>query len=155
MSWFSLRNNPIIAGALGLMVTGLGHVYLRRWLRAFGWLAVAVGVSLLLVPESTATTVVEGSATEVDPMNVLPTVLVTLASAGDAFFIARRNAVEPAAGAAPVADGDELSCPYCGGSVDPELEFCHWCTREFTVEEATSDEQAQAASTPPETDTKH
>lgn len=139
MAQFSLRGNPYLAGFLGLLVIGLGHVYLRRWLRALGWLAVGVAVSvamtILFPPDPAATPLVD--PTEIDPMALLPTIAVTSASAVDAYLLARRERASEAAGAAGAgtveAGADDATCPYCGGDVDPELEFCHWCTREFTV----------------------
>lgn len=127
----SLWNNPYVAGFLGILATGLGHVYLRRWLRAFGWLALAVGVSMLFVPESAAVAVLEGG--DVEPMEVLPAIAVTAVSAVDAYLLARRSRTTAASGAG-AGDAENQTCPYCGGDVEPDLGFCHWCTREFDVD---------------------
>lgn len=127
----SLWNNPYVAGFLGILATGLGHVYLRRWLRAFGWLALAVGVSILFVPDSAAVAVLEGG--DVEPIEVLPAVAVTAVSAIDAYLLARRSRTTAGSGAG-AGDAEKPTCPYCGGDVEPDLGFCHWCTREFDVD---------------------
>lgn len=141
MARSSLWNNPVVAGLLGVMVTGLGHVYLRRWLRAFAWLAVATAISVLFVPETAAAAMLEGG--DVDPVTLLPAVAVTVVSAADAYVLARRARSTDGADAdtdtdadAASVDAENATCPYCGEEVDPELGFCHWCTREFEVDAA-------------------
>lgn len=152
------RFRPFVAALLGLAVTGLGQLYLRRWLRAVGWFALAFGVSLAFVPEATAADLLAGDA--IDPLTLLPGALVGFASAIDAFVLARREvgtgadnavaeagAVDPTEGPAhtdaPPTTGDaeaaeavtdqKVDCPACGKPVDPELGFCHWCTTEFAT----------------------
>ncbi|MFB6221295.1 MAG: zinc ribbon domain-containing protein [Halolamina sp.] len=139
MAFVPDRARPFVAALLGLLVTGFGHIYLRRWLRAVAWFAVAFAVSLVFVPETTAAAILAGES--VDPVSLLPGALVGVVSALDAFIIARR---EVSTGAeAAVANGDAeretetnaatetVDCPACGQPVDPDLGFCHWCTTEF------------------------
>lgn len=136
MAQVSLRNNPLLAALLGTVVTGLGHLYLRRWLRAIGWLGITVVASVLFVPESTISAI--GSGTLTDPLSILPVVVISAASALDAYLIAKMtrmqaNEIQTAnAGEATGAD-EPPACPACGKPVDPDLEFCHWCTTEFDV----------------------
>lgn len=154
------RFRPYFAALLCLLVTGLGQLYLRRWLRAFGWFALAFGISLAFVPETAATDVLSGEP--VDPFALLPGALVGFASAIDAFILARREVaaepdsaraggtgpadateVAPMTGEAPPVAGDaepleatadqKIDCPACGKPVDPDLGFCHWCTTEFAT----------------------
>ena len=124
---------------MALVVTGLGHVYLRRWVRAFGWLAATVAAVLLFVsPE-----VVQGFAFA-DPTTYPETpyavTLVVVASAVDAYLLARRHnagAEREQAAAEAVARGDaaeteeSLACPDCGKELDADLDFCPWCTAEL------------------------
>jgi hypothetical protein len=145
------RARPFVAALLGLLVTGFGHLYLRRWLRAVGWFALAFAVSVAFVPETAALDILAGDP--VDPAAILPGALVGIASAIDAFIVARREVSAKAdrsaqAGAAAGPDGtvtpnaeaaaepervgdEEIDCPACGKPVDPDLGFCHWCTTEF------------------------
>lgn len=130
----SLRDNPLLATLLGAIVTGLGHLYLRRWVRALGWLGVTVVASVLFVPESTMAAIDSGTLT--DPLPVFPLVLISTASVLDAYLIARRKRkemngrVDTRALGTEGADGT-VACPACGKDVDPDLEFCHWCTTEL------------------------
>jgi len=43
------QKRPWLAALLGALVTGFGHLYLRRWRRAVGWLAVLFAVSYVFV----------------------------------------------------------------------------------------------------------
>ena len=143
MGRVSLRNNPLLAALLGTVVTGLGHFYLRRWLRALGWLGLIVAASVLFVPESTITALSSGTLT--DPFSILPMVLISAASALDAYLIAKvtrqpdrfqANNTVGSTGA-----NESPACPACGKPVDPDLGFCHWCTTEFNGVEVTKPER--------------
>lgn len=147
MALVPARFRPFVAALLGMMVTGLGHLYLRRWLRAVVWIALAFVVSVAFVPQSAAETILAGE--QVDPLTLLPGAIVGIGSAVDAFRIARAQqaaqqaTVETAqqtgqtaqTGAGPAVDaeleGETIDCPACGKPVDPSLGFCHWCTTEF------------------------
>src|SRR6056297_584775 len=48
----SQEKRPWLAALLALPVPGLGHVYLREWLRAALWFGLVVSVAWLLVPAS-------------------------------------------------------------------------------------------------------
>ncbi|MDB2225804.1 zinc ribbon domain-containing protein [Halorubrum ezzemoulense] len=143
MRQVSLRNNPLLAALLGTVVTGLGHFYLRRWLRALGWLGLIVAASVLFVPESTITALSSGTLT--DPFSILPIILISAASALDAYLIAkvRRQPDRFQANTTVGSTGADESpaCPACGKPVDPDLGFCHWCTTEFNVVDVTKLEQ--------------
>ncbi|RLM62627.1 zinc ribbon domain-containing protein [Halorubrum sp. Atlit-26R] len=136
----SLRNNPLLAALLGTVVTGLGHLYLRRWLRALGWLGITAVASVLFIPEPTISALSSGTLT--DPLSILPIVLISAASAFDAYLIAKTmriqaDEIQPA-NAVKAAGADESpACPACGKPVDPDLGFCHWCTTEFDVVDVT------------------
>ena len=129
----SLRNNPLLAALLGTVVTGLGHFYLRRWLRAFGWLMLTIAVSAVFVPESTIS--VFSSGTINGPLSALPVVLISAFSAIDAYLIATvRRRTERSQANNPVGttgNDESQACPACRKPVDPDLGFCHWCTTEF------------------------
>jgi hypothetical protein len=140
---------PWLAALLGTLVTGLGHVYLRRWLRGVGWFAVAVAASALFVPPEAAEGLLSGSGGDLDTL--APLLVVGLASVADAYVLARASQREASegVGATPsddtatgaVADGrasavetrpegtgETAECPECGKDLDPDLDFCPWCT---------------------------
>lgn len=148
MALVPARFRPFVAALLGMMVTGLGHLYLRRWLRAVAWIALAFVVSVAFVPQSAAETILAGE--QVDPLTLLPGAIVGIGSAVDAFRIARaqqaaqQTPVETAQSAGSTAQtagavdaepaGETIDCPACGKPVDPSLGFCHWCTTEFETQ---------------------
>ncbi len=131
-------------------MTGFGHLYLRRWRRAAGWLAVLFAVSYVFVEPAAIDGLAAGEP--VDPLSVAPTLLVGVASVADAYVLARaQNAVAQTGGATATRAGDAAaagagassgetvnpseeaidSCPNCGKEVDPTLNFCHWCSADL------------------------
>jgi hypothetical protein len=143
MAQNSLRNVPLVAALLGVVVTGLGHLYLRRWLRAIGWIGVSVAASTLFVPESTIS--VFSSETLNGPVSALPIVLISALSVIDAYLIAtvRRRTENTQADnpVGPAGSNESLACPNCRKPVDPDLGFCHWCTAEFDGQDITEDKR--------------
>jgi len=142
---------PWLAALLGTLATGLGHFYLRRWKRGLGWFVVAVAVSTLFVPPEAARALLSGSGGDVGTL--APLLVVGAASVADAYVLARMSqdatrdradegpesvaaasgtdeepmpAGGPAAGG--VAESADAECPECGKELDPELDFCPWCT---------------------------
>jgi hypothetical protein len=118
-----------VAAMLSFLQPGIGHVYLREWLRAALWGIVWAG-SLLVVLTTAgvepsarnllATTtgffsVVEGFPIEAALAMFTVTVLATI----DAYWLAARENRRI---------GEATRCPNCGKELDPTLEFCHWCT---------------------------
>ncbi|MFB6307835.1 MAG: zinc ribbon domain-containing protein [Haloarculaceae archaeon] len=116
---------------MAFVYPGLGHLYLREWLRSLLWFGLVVTTSMLLVPAS-----VYPSEVSVDAMmaayEALPTeatlsmLVVTLFSMADAYWIATRqtNRQQPT----PEGDQEGAACPNCGKELDEDLTFCHWCT---------------------------
>lgn len=146
---------PWLAALLALVVTGLGHAYLRRWLRGFGWFAATFAAIVLLVPPEVVEAINTGG-TIANPVDALPPVFVVVASAVDAYLLARETqrdaqatraaTMAAQAGATDGPDDDASSgvvadvapdqvtgedapsCPACGKDLDPDLDFCPWCT---------------------------
>lgn len=123
---------PWLAAALGVFVTGLGHIYLRRLQRAVGWVLAAVMTSYLFVPTSALKTLetmmpwagsVASSVSLVDLfISLFPLFAVGVASVVDAYVIARTNnqlLKEQQRGV--------QRCPECSRQVDPDVSFCPWC----------------------------
>jgi hypothetical protein len=147
---------PWLAALLGTLATGLGHFYLRRWKRGLGWFAVAVGVSALFVPPEAARALLSGSGGDV--ATLAPLLAVGVASVADAYVLARMSQREarggdkasagqtpdpespshggsgggPAVG--PAFGSADAECPECGKELDPDLDFCPWCTARLAGE---------------------
>ncbi|WP_135820159.1 DUF7575 domain-containing protein [Halostella litorea] len=122
------RKRPWLAALLAAFVTGLGHLYLRRWRRAVTWLLALFVATVLFVDPATAEALANGDA--VDPAAIAPVLVVGAFSVFDAYALARaHNAV--ARVTAPT-DGRRSHCPNCGRELDPEIEFCHWCNADVT-----------------------
>lgn len=120
---------------LGFLYPGLGHAYLRAWLRAVGWFGLAVVTAALVVPESAYQAFETGGfqglldASETFGSRVTLSLLAVRAfSIVDAYVLAVKQSspATPAAG----GDGDDAAtCPACGKELDEELDFCPWCTQ--------------------------
>ncbi|MFB6193685.1 MAG: zinc ribbon domain-containing protein [Halobaculum sp.] len=123
---FSLRGNPVIAALLGLLVVGLGHCYLRRWLRGVGWAALVIAVGAAFVPDEALLALRAGDS--VQPHLLAPVLTVVTLSAVDALAVALRSGDTSAA-------PDEHTCPECGETVDAGIDFCQWCTADLDREE--------------------
>lgn len=109
------QKRPWLAALLGALVTGFGHLYLRRWRRAVGWLAVLFAVSYAFVDPAAIEALAAGEP--VDPLSVAPTLLVGGASVVDAYVIARaqnRARADEGGGRGNGASGS-------GGRLLPEL----------------------------------
>jgi hypothetical protein len=128
---------PWLAALLAFLYPGLGHVYLREWLRALVWFFLVVTSSTLLVPDGA---VPEGLSVEafataaagIPPEAALALVSITFFSMVDAYWVAKRRNERAA-----VVEG--TTCPHCGKDVDPDLDFCHWCTERVVPETETDD----------------
>jgi len=143
MSLIPERYRPYLAGLVGTLATGFGHLYLRRWLRGLGWIALAFAVTVAFVPEQTVEAMAAGESLS-NQNSLYPTMVVQLAGAFDAFVLAyRENTGIDASGdidldVPVVADDGTITCPNCGKEVDADMEFCHWCTTEFATPDSDS-----------------
>ena len=118
----------MLLAALG---TGFGHLYLRRWTRAVGWVVLAVGTTVLFVPETAVEAFATGSGAEWGTLlDLAPLMLVSAASALDAYQLAVLN--NYLIHAREHTEGTTRSCPECGRPLDDDLTFCHWCSTRLT-----------------------
>lgn len=128
------RRRALIAGAFAVLYPGLGHVYLRAWLRALSWFGLALLTAALVVPADIVTAYETGGLSGLfEASQDLP-----LAAVGALLLVRLLNVVDAVRLALvprqrPTPDG--VTCPECGGEVDPELEFCHWCTTKLESQE--------------------
>ena len=141
------RRRPWLAALLALVVSGLGHAYLRWWARALGWYVAVTAAVVAFVPESAISGALAGDPPPV--RDVAPAAAVVGASVIDAYVVALRNnrayereraaaratdAPESPASDAPADSGEAspepdatLRCPECGKETDPTVDFCQWC----------------------------
>jgi hypothetical protein len=83
------RRRPWLAAVLALLVSGLGHAYLRRWARAFGWYVVVTATLVFLVPDAAVDQVVAGDRPPL--AEIAPALVAVGASVVDAYVLAVRN----------------------------------------------------------------
>jgi len=120
------RKRPWLAAVLAALATGLGHLYLRRWRRALGWLAVIAITNYALVDPGTLDELARGTVT--DPLAVMAMFLVAALSVADAYLLARaQNAIVRMT---VTSDGRLTHCPNCGEELEGDLDFCQWCATE-------------------------
>jgi len=116
----------VTAALLALLSPELGHLYLRKWLRATAWTFATLVLLAVFAPDAGVAAIVTGDAYALMAAVGRRPVLVVLGAVAigvrvgaalDAWLLARRG-----------ADGDVGGrCRTCSRRVDPELEFCHWC----------------------------
>lgn len=123
------RRRAAIGALLALLAPGLGHVYLRAWVRAVAWFFLAIATVTVMLPESAFQAIEAGgieraveASTSLPVRVYLASLTVRMANALDAALLAFRE------GAATAGEAGEASCPQCGGELDDELDFCPWCT---------------------------
>jgi hypothetical protein len=122
-----MHKRPWLAAVLAIVVPGLGHVYLRSWLRAMLWFWMVVLSVVIFVPEELvagADSLRGALALSGElPLEAQIAVFGVIAfSAGDAYLQASRTKER--------VEGHR--CPHCGHELEEglerELDFCHWCT---------------------------
>jgi hypothetical protein len=115
---------PWIAALLGVLVPGLGCVYLRKWWGAVFWYGLVFLTALVTVPESVLASL--GSGTVPDLGYFVPVFLVGTLSVVDtyrsALFETYRRDLEAVL---DVATGPV--CQSCSRRTDSGLSFCYWC----------------------------
>ncbi|ERG96219.1 zinc ribbon domain-containing protein [Haloquadratum walsbyi] len=126
---------PWVVFLLSMLATGLGHVYLRRWVRGIGWFAATIAVSALLIPPEAIQTIWSANS---DISTFAPAIGVALASVADAYVLARNDqrtwddpSTTGSVTSSDVADGPP-SCPNCSRDLDTDIDFCPWCTTKIS-----------------------
>ncbi|ELY91910.1 hypothetical protein C483_08964 [Natrialba hulunbeirensis JCM 10989] len=112
------RKRPWFAAVLGLLITGLGQIYLRRWLRALGWLTLAFLVGGLFVPETVLMDPMQASFWDAAPLLV-----VGAASVLDAYVLARQHNRQ-------IEIQEATLCASCHRELEEDVSFCPWCATE-------------------------
>ncbi len=121
------RRRAVLAGLFAVLYPGLGHVYLREWLRALTWFGLALLTAALVVPADVLTAAESGGVASVlAASGSLP--LASLVALAMIRLLNVVDAVWLALAPQPTVEADAETCPECGSDVDPDLDFCHWCT---------------------------
>ena len=125
------QKRPWLAALLSLAHPGLGHLYLREWLRTVLWFGLFISAAAVMIPPEALPQTMSIDAYTAAAQNMplsatIALLAIIVPSMADAYLLARRTGTDAGAGAA-VGDGT-ASCPNCGREVDADLEFCHWCT---------------------------
>jgi len=134
---------PWLGALLSFFLPGIGHVYLREWLRAAMWFALAVSAVLLFVPMPDA---VMASA-EAGGMESAWTAAMEATSDLSLEAMVPVLAVRIFSRSVGSDDGNGgAECPSCGRTVDDDLDFCQWCTTPLPGREDGSDGEVSAES---------
>ncbi|WP_435344981.1 DUF6677 family protein [Haloarchaeobius sp. HRN-SO-5] len=122
-----VRRRTVIAVVLSFLFPGLGHAYVRQWLRAAGFAAMAVAVVFLFGPSIDASgSLADTVATAWTSLSVeanLAMSVVEFVAMLDVYLLVTAT-----------ADAAPESCPNCGRELDDELAFCPWCAHELVPE---------------------
>ena len=142
MERMTTRKRPWLAAMLSVLATGLGHLYLRRWKRALGWLATLYVVAVLFVPSSVLDTLFTGGP--VDLLAAAPVLLVSGLCVLDAYLLAHvqntfERLVTIEVSQPTESDAEAVRCPSCGRALDADLDFCHWCTTQLDGDGSATD----------------
>lgn len=118
------QKRPWLAALLSILVTGLGHIYLRQWLRALWWVTLVILAGLFFLPEDVFFET-QPSLTEIGPVFIIVSLCVI-----DAYLIARVHNRR-------LAVTNFERCPLCGTELDPELTFCWGCASDVETKPPT------------------
>ena len=126
----SPRNkNILIAILFALIYPGLGHIYLRSWIRAITWFLFAIATTILVVPtpimesiESGGVSVIFSDAAQLPFEAYIALAAVNLLNIVDVYLVAKSK----------YQSTESTSiCTLCGRKLDPDLSFCPWCTADL------------------------
>ncbi|MFY4813040.1 DUF6677 family protein [Haloarcula argentinensis] len=130
------RKRPLLAVVLAFIFPGLGHFYLRKWVRGLLWLGLLFMLSVVFVATGAIDPVTQlsldaiSSSYESRPTVVtIGSVVITTLNVVDAYWVAvnENQTQEVEAG---------TMCPNCGKELDEDIDFCHWCTTQLEPVEA-------------------
>ncbi|WP_318571082.1 DUF6677 family protein [Salinigranum marinum] len=132
------KRHRTTAVVLSLLYPGLGHIYLRAWVRASVWLALVLSAVGLVLPTDLIVTITTGTAASIADVDAqIPTVaLVILAAVSrvlcalDTWLTHRQHGQT------------HVHCHACHRSVELTSEFCRWCLEpvEADIESKTADD---------------
>ncbi|WP_327051294.1 zinc ribbon domain-containing protein [Halomicrococcus gelatinilyticus] len=134
----STQKRPWLAAVFAFVYPGLGHVYLRKWLRALLWFGLTIATAFVFIPESTFQAVEPGNLQAAAEATrnlgldaVLPILAVQAINIIDAYWTAIRGNRTVSVGPDVPVGSNGASCPHCGKELEEDLDFCHWCTTQL------------------------
>lgn len=125
------HKRPWLAAVLSMVYPGLGHVYLREWLRGLLWFGLVLATVSFMLPASAMPA--PGSELSFDAL-VRTTEALPEGASLALFGIVALSVVDAYRLAAVGNRRTEVTtgsrCPHCGHELDADLDldFCHWCT---------------------------
>lgn len=142
----NIDRRGLVAAGLSLVYPGIGHLYLRAWVRALAWFALAFATTAVLTPPDLLAAFQQQGLSALTTSDIpqdltLALLVVRALNVMDAYVVAVRQAhpsdspddtPDSDAGAAA---GDPETCPNCGRELDDDIDFCPWCTHELDDDE--------------------
>lgn len=140
----SSGKRPWLAALLSFFVPGIGHLYLREWLRSVFWFVTVILAGQLLIPADAVGEELSIEAItrtfDAAPLTAKVTLVgLTFLCMADAYWVAKREPTRSAVS----GDGGQ-TCPSCGKELDENLDFCHWCSTEIPDGDADADAELTA-----------
>ena len=123
------QKRPWLAALLSILVTGLGHIYLRQWLRALWWVALVLVAGMFFLPDGVFFET-QPSVSEIGPVFVIVALCVL-----DSYLLARVHNRR-------IAVSNLERCRVCGKELDPDLTFCWGCANTVEMEPPADTEAA-------------
>jgi len=130
------RKRPWLAAVLSLLYPGVGHLYLREWLRSALWFGLIVTASFLLfpadiAPETLSVDAIVEASRQLPLYASLTMLALTLLSTLDAYTLANRHNET----VAQESEEPTRRCPSCRHTLDdPDIDFCPWCAEPLAEE---------------------
>jgi hypothetical protein len=123
-----------VAVLLTILVPGLGHLYLRLWVRSVLWFALYFTTSSFLLPgkatpESLSIDAFVAASEAVPLQTALLVVSISLFCLLDVYMMSNYINYQHK------KEESGVVCPSCGKELDEDLDFCHWCTTELDDEQ--------------------
>lgn len=136
MSGHRSGKRPWLAAVLAFIYPGLGHAYLREWLRALLWFGLVFMTTALVLPASAVPESGAGfsldaimAATQALSLEASLAILaLSILNIVDAYRLARGGNQLPNGSETTTETEGERRCPHCGRETNAEFEFCQWCS---------------------------
>jgi drug/metabolite transporter (DMT)-like permease len=82
---------PIVAAVLALVYPGIGHLYLKRWLRAVFWFVVIFTGTVIFIPKGAFDESILDGAKSIPAVDLILFVAIYIGSSLDAYRLAKQE----------------------------------------------------------------